>query len=88
MFSFSLTKKKQKVKTKRSATHKAAPRSVGLALGFQTTMVTQIRGRCPRMVRTESFLSQAGQPMRQEKLWVGIRGGFLQYFFAAEKSIK
>jgi len=39
-------------------------------------------------VRTESFLSQAGQLVRQEKLWVGVRGGFLQYFFAAEKSIK
>jgi len=38
-------------------------------------------------VRTESFLSQAGQLVRQEKLWVGVRGALslLRFFGQAKK---
>jgi hypothetical protein len=33
------------------------------------------------------FLEQGGWLSATEKNQVGVRGGFLQYFFAAEKSI-
>jgi len=36
-------------------------------------------------VRIESFLSQARQLVRQEKLWVGVRGGFLNTFLRQKK---
>ena len=66
--------RKSQDKTICSTLSHSAPRFVRLALGFQIAMVTQTRGRRPRTMRTKSFLSQAGQFVRQEKIWVGIRG--------------
>jgi hypothetical protein len=39
-------------------------------------------------VRTESFLSQAGLPVRQEKLLVGFRGVFFVSFWTSKKKLK
>ncbi len=89
MLSFSLTKKKQKVKTKRSAAHKANLLRVlsGLRSVFKLRWLRKPGAGVHERSELECRQAKQGKPCAPVGTKVGVRGGFLQYFFAAEKSI-
>jgi len=89
MFSFSLTKKKQKVKTKRSASHKAKLLRVlsGSRSVFRLRWLP-ISGQESTNGANRKF-SEPSKAVSAPRKALGWRSWWLfEYFFAAEKSIK
>ena len=88
LFSFSLTKKKQKVKTKRSATHKASLLRVlsGSRSVFRLRWLRKPVAGVHERSEPKVFWAMQGCLCARKAL--GWRSWWLfEYFFAAEKSI-